>query len=243
MDIVKYSETASSSDGMSGSDHGASGVDLEAAHAAALPQPSPQHYDEGCWEACHQRRRRRKLRKNTLLKAARRLSIVLRTSLVVAAVAAATNGLPCQQLRADMLAGTIIFMVGDWGAQFLTHARHAEGKTTCTCWRSFEMDSSRFVISAVLGCFWGGICNPSVYTEAEYLFPGRSVQRILTKMAFSVSILSTGGNYTTMIFRRFFRQWWEARTAKVGPILRACVQSCNRDMLEVLKVDLRIWPL
>merc|ERR1712003_125155 len=128
------------------------------------------------------------------------------------------------------------------GAQLLTHSKSV-GDNETSLLSSFKMDSNRFVISAFLGCFWAGICNPSVYTIAEHLFPGKSVKLVLMKMAFSLSILSTAGNYTTMIFRRLFKQLWEAKTTEVGPIFRACIRSCNQDMIDVLKIDLKIWPL
>ena len=243
MDATKYQETgtstdlrASSIDGASGTDHGASDNSLEASDNSlevsqslippqSVPQPS-LHLQPP---------------KNTLLETIRQQSIILRTSLAVAAVTAGTSQLPYKKLRADMLAGTVIFMAGDWGAQLLTHSKNKVDKSTLKS--SFKMDSNRFVISAVLGCFWAGICNPAVYTVAEHLFPGKSVKLVLTKMCFSLSILSTAGNYATMAFRRFFKQLWDARTTKVGPIFRACIQSCNQDMIDVLKIDLKIWPL
>lgn len=177
---------------------------------------------------------------NSIFHIIRQHDIILRTSLVVATASALTSLSPYTRLRRDMLAGTIIFMVGDWGAQLLTHSKSVENKSSV--FSSFKMDSNRFVISSILGCFWAGLFNPSVYNLAEHLFPGVSMKLVLVKVTFSVSILSTVGNYTTMICRRFFKQVWEAKTTQVGPIFKDCIQSCNQDMIDVLKIDLKIWP-
>ena len=242
MAITNYQENATDTDSVSsGTDLEASGTDLEASQPLPLPQSLPQPLPRSLPQPLTQPLLQLKPQKKSLLKIVRQQSIILRTSLVVAALTAATRNVSFKTLRGDMLAGTIIFMVGDCGAQLLTHSKNVEDKSTSL--RSFKMDSNRFVISAFLGCFWAGICNPSVYTIAEHLFPGKSVKLVLMKMTFSLSILSTIGNYSTMIFRRFFKQVWEAKTTQVGPIFRACIQSCNQDMKDVLKVDLKIWPL
>lgn len=202
------------------------GTDLEASNQP-LPLPKPLLQPQP--------------RAKSILTTIRQQSIIFRTSLVVVAANAVTRSFLHNRLRGDMLAGTIIFMVGDWGAQLLTHSRSVENKSTLLS--SFKMDSNRFVISSILGCFWAGLINPSVYSLAEHLFPGVSMKLVLVKMSFSVSILSTVGNYTTMICRRFFKQVWEAKTTQVGSIFQACIQSCNKDIIEVLKIDLKVWPL
>jgi len=241
MDLTKYQANDNGTDlkssatdlEVSSTDLEVSSTDLETSEPLPLSQPLLKPLPKPLLQLQPQTK--------STINTIRQQSIILRTTLVVAAVAAVTNHLPYKQTRGDMLAGTIIFMVGDWGAQLLTHSKSVEDKTTCS--NSFKMDSNRFVISAFLGCFWAGICNPSVYTAAEHLFPGKSVKLVLMKMTFSLSILSTAGNYATILFRRFFKQVWEAKTTQVGLIFRACIQSCNRDMMDVLKVDLKIWPL
>uniref|UniRef100_A0A6U3UQU7 Peroxisomal membrane protein MPV17 n=1 Tax=Ditylum brightwellii TaxID=49249 RepID=A0A6U3UQU7_9STRA len=153
-------------------------------------------------------------------------------------MAATTRTVVWQKLRYNMLWGTIIFMVGDYGAQLLTHFKLKRST-------DFYVDNNRFVISSVLGAIWAGYANPSVYATVEFLLPGggpSNFRRVLLKMCITCSILSTVGNYVTMIFRRFFKQLLETDSS-VTQIGMDCVQSCNRDFVPVLKDDLKIWPL
>lgn len=197
-------------------------------------------------------------RANAIIRFVRQQSMVWRTSLLVSLLTAATRNVPFQRTRRDMLAGTIIFMVGDWDAQLLTHAKERRARragqealgvapsaysTQPSLLGTFALDDNRFIISAVLGCFYAGICNPAVYNLAERLFPGVSPKLVLTKMAVSLSILSTVGNWFTMFFRRVAKHFLEDESASVRSILKGCWKSCNRDMAGVLKVDLKVWPL
>lgn len=165
--------------------------------------------------------------------------VVFWTSALVAISAAVTKKVTWESLRMNILAGTIIFMVGDWGAQLLTHY-----KTKRQGISMFRLDNNRFVISSILGVIWAGIANPAVYDMVERVLPGKgSVGRVLLKMSISISILSTAGNYVTMLFRRYVKQLWEDKPRKPFRFLKDCVGSCNHDFMEVLVDDLKIWPL
>ena len=158
------------------------------------------------------------------------------------------------QTRRNMLAGSIIFSIGDVGAQLLTLTGKQQ---TTTDPSGLHLDQQRLAISTVLGAFYGGICNPAVYALAETVLPGGSIRRVLLKMALSCSILSTAGNYATMFFRRYASQVCDdiilvrhqkgssAATTRrsLATNFQTTLQSCNRDMPRVLKDDLRVWPL
>lgn len=136
-------------------------------------------------------------------------------------------------MRRNVMAGSIIFTVGDVGAQGLTHWTAVRGRRRRRQRRkimdnikdendtldneadsvssSFRLDQQRLIISTILGAVWGGIVNPAVYTAVERCLPGGSslsstsggFGRVLLKMFMSCSILSTAGNYSTMFFRRW----------------------------------------
>ncbi|KAL7529495.1 hypothetical protein ACHAWF_003002 [Thalassiosira exigua] len=207
--------------------------------------------------------------RNRLLQLLIQQIVVIRSLLIVANVAIATQIYPLpflsNELRKDMLQGTIIFMVGDWCAQLLTHWKKQEAvdrkgsrnngassgkrikrrkKKHPLFLGTFEVDNNRFVISTILGAFWAGIANPSVYAAVENMLPGVSLKLVLVKMAITCSILSTAGNFTTMMFRRLVKQLWETpnRLEAAYPIFRSCVKSCRDDFLDVLKDDLKIFP-
>lgn len=195
-------------------------------------------------------------RTHAILRFINQQEIVWRTFIFVLVATAATRTVSFQRTRGDMLAGTVIFMVGDWSAQLLTHARDRRAKRAtqralgvrnnrgASLLTTFVLDDKRFVISAILGSFYAGICNPCVYKLAEHLFPGVSPKLVLVKMIVSLSILSTIGNWSTMFFRRFVKQAWENDAEEpILSLMKECVRSCNRDIVKVLLVDLKVWPL
>jgi hypothetical protein len=127
------------------------------------------------------------------------------TCLAIAASTWLTSGLALRSsllhMRRNILAGTMIFTVGDFGAQVLTHWSSTTDKTTA---KKFQLDAQRLQISTVLGILWAGLSVPFVYSSIEGLLPGSSsIGRVLLKMVISCSILSTAGNYVTMFFRRY----------------------------------------
>jgi hypothetical protein len=165
------------------------------------------------------------------------------------------------KLRSNILAGSIIFTLGDLAAQLLT-AVVATRKTMATTKANFQssfqfrLNQQRLAISTVLGVLWAGMTNPAVYAMVERTLPGggpADVGRILSKMAMSISILSTAGNYGTMFFRRFAQQICDyvvdKRNSKNGggrnllQRFQSCFHSCNRDFPEVFADDLKVWPL
>mmetsp|Transcript_16950 Transcript_16950/g.35843 ORF Transcript_16950/g.35843 Transcript_16950/m.35843 type:complete len:290 (-) Transcript_16950:167-1036(-) len=196
-------------------------------------------------------------------------TVVLKTSLVVATIAILTQQYPIimpsfltPELRTNMLQGTYIFQIGDWAAQFLTHCQKQNTtkkydgkrrrqrkkkrnfKNLLQLLRTFQVDNHRFVISTILGAFWAGIVNPSVYANVETLLPGISLRLVLIKMILTCSILSTMGNFTTMMIRRFAKQSWESKSSNtpIHTIFASCITSCRNDFVNVLKDDLKLFP-
>ena len=198
-----------------------------------------------------------------LLSLARHYRVTLLFLLTLASGAYFTRNLALSaqalRMRRNILAGSMIFTVGDVGAQVLTFSyktkfrcRRSDDKTAS----SFALDQQRLHISTILGAVWSGIMVPLVYDGVERLLPGhQGFGRILLKMAISCSFLSTAGNWMTMFFRRFvsqmcnfvMEQWRSRGTATWWPTVREnwmqCVASCNGDFYEVLMDDLKIWPL
>ena len=157
-----------------------------------------------------------------------RYRTVVTTLVAFAASTTITGRLPLsaglRMLRRNMMAGCIIFTVGDLGAQLWTRPRD----------RAFALDQKRFSIAMIIGALWAGLVNPAVYMWAEHLFPGSgSWKRVVIKMILSCSILSTAGNWASMFLRRWLG----------GQGFQSCVQSCNADFEEVLWDDLKIWPV
>eukprot|EP00536_Pseudo-nitzschia_multiseries_P017921 jgi/Psemu1/293258/fgenesh1_pg.1933_\ len=116
----------------------------------------------------------------------------------------------------------------------------------------------------VLGAIWSGFCVPLVYGAVEQRFPGKAtLKQVLTKVLVTCSILSTIGNYCTMFARRWaceclshqfdktasLRFEWNTPTGVVRSLrlllatTKGCARSCNRDILEVVADDLKIWPI
>ena len=161
--------------------------------------------------------------------------------------------------------------VGDWLAQLLTYEKTQQQQLSLNKdngidddnkkrsrrrkWRSkqrirtllndlkkFKVDGSRFVISTILGAFWAGYVNPSVYAFVESKLPGISIRLVLLKMLITCSILSTWGNYTTMMIRRCMKLTWEQGIRESYPIFCQCLKSCRDDFMGVLADDLKIFP-
>ncbi|GFH58580.1 hypothetical protein CTEN210_15056 [Chaetoceros tenuissimus] len=177
----------------------------------------------------------------------RQQRVVFVTALVVMAVAATTRDFQYHDLREDILTGTIIFMIGDWLAQLLTHWKTVE-RDCMSAWKClsiFQVDDNRFVINTILGSIWAGIVNPAIYATVDDFLPGVSLKLVIVKMCMTVSVLSTWGNYTTMFFRRFVKAFWESedKLYEYRKIFRECINSCNRDFFHVLKDDLKIFPI
>lgn len=202
-----------------------------------------------------------------LLSVVQRYHVTLVSLLILAASAWITGhwalAAPAARVRRNILAGSIIFTIGDVGAQGLEYwSRQQRRRLQTSESSSFVLDQQRLTISTLLGALWSGIAVPIVYDGVERLLPGHEggMGRVLLKMVLSCSFLSTAGNYITMFFRRFVSQVcnlttekWRARqtsnTASL-PWLAAvrmrwvqCVASCNADFYEVLMDDLKIWPL
>lgn len=150
------------------------------------------------------------------------VTLVCLASMALGAWLTRNLALTCQawRIRRNILAGCIIFTVGDVGAQMLTHwsirrrsRRQQKEQSTDNSDKtaaisllplSFSLDQQRLAISTILGAIWAGIWVPYIYDSVERLLPGhQGVGRILLKMALSCSFLSTAGNYITMFFRRF----------------------------------------
>mmetsp|Transcript_9970 Transcript_9970/g.29827 ORF Transcript_9970/g.29827 Transcript_9970/m.29827 type:complete len:252 (-) Transcript_9970:91-846(-) len=125
---------------------------------------------------------------------------------------------------ANVAAGAAIFVGGDLTAQWLKEHR---------------IDGPRLAGAAALGAVYSGLAVSSVYAAAETLAPGRTPANVLKKMFFSISILSTVGNYVTMFARRALQV---LRGIDASDGLRGCVASCNRDIRKVVGHDLKIWP-
>jgi len=126
-----------------------------------------------------------------------------------------------------------------------------------------QLDINRLLSSTALGAIWSGVCIPYIYGTVEATFPGKAtLQLVLIKMLVTCSILSTDGNYVTMFVRRFVSQyttcqfggastslkleWWARPIESMQlfvAILKGCLKSCNREILEMVLDDLKIWPL
>ena len=135
-------------------------------------------------------------------------------------------------LRKNVISGAAVFTAGDAAAQHYTSRKEVE---------SSPMDTERLTSSACIGAVWSGIIVPNLYTAAENILPGRSKSRILGKMCITCGILSTGGNYITMLSRRMIQL---GRGIEGGPTsVQDCIQSCNRDIPHVIADDLKLWPM
>ena len=82
---------------------------------------------------------------------------------------------------------------------------------------------------------------PFVYQLAEGLFPGVSPLKVAAKVLVSCSLLSTIGNWFSLMWRRV-AQPTPRPGERLGARLRRCRDSVNAEMPSVLSHDLRVWP-
>ena len=133
-------------------------------------------------------------------------------------------------IRKNVISGAAIFTAGDAAAQLYTSTSSTDN----------NIDTGRLASSSCIGAIWSGLVIPNLYATAESVLPGRSKSRILGKMLITCGILSTGGNYITMLSRRMIQLM---RNIEGGPTsFEDCLQSCNRDIGHVIKDDMKIWP-
>lgn len=167
------------------------------------------------------------------------LSHCCRVSSAGAATSSATTA--AGMMRRNVVAGAAIFTAGDAAAQLWTSPSSSsddgdEG-------RRMVIDTNRLSNSACIGALWSGLCVPAVYSYVETLLPGRSPGRVVAKMVITCSILSTAGNYATMFARRLTEVLRQEDGIGGSLTVGECLQSCNDDILDVIKDDLKIWPL
>ena len=135
-----------------------------------------------------------------------------------------------QLTKREFAQGAALFGAGDLVAQGL------EGSS------AIDVDSDRLVKATGIGSIYGGLLIPTVYQLAESLFPGRTPRNVLLKTALSCSMLSTGGNYASLLARRVLGSPWieeESLFVRFG----RCLDSVNSVFQGVLLNDLRVWPL
>ena len=133
-------------------------------------------------------------------------------------------------------------------------------KSIATVFKS--LDINRLYSSMILGAIWSGFCVPFIYGSVEKAFPGKAnLRQVLIKVLVTCSILSTIGNWATMFARRFAVQYmtyqfdkssslrlkWFSKPVEsmllFSAIFKGCFKSCNRDIMEVILDDIKIWPL
>ena len=133
-------------------------------------------------------------------------------------------------IRKNVISGAAIFTAGDIAAQMYT-----QGGLNLD-----EIDKDRTVSATCIGAIWSGLFVPWLYGTAESILPGKTKRRIIGKMMICCSFLSTAGNYLTMSSRRMMQV---IQKVEGGPTsFKEAIQSCNRDIGEVIIDDLRIWP-
>ena len=96
-----------------------------------------------------------------------------------------------------------------------------------------SLDVTRHVHAMGIGYVWGGSVLPWVYQLAESLFPGRTPRNCLLKVAVSCGILSTFGNYFNLLCRRLLS----------GVELPLALANVNDEIAQVVRHDLKVWPL
>ena len=139
-----------------------------------------------------------------------------------------------RRLARNMVAGSLIFAIGDAAAQLLTQRQAQDTYKSAR----FTLDQPRWATALALGAVWAGVCNPAVYDAVERYGP----PNVFIKMAISCSILSTAGNYITMWVRRWAALVLDGSRTGWQHAARAAAQACNADFMEVLRDDLKVWP-
>ena len=136
----------------------------------------------------------------------------------------------------DAVRGAVLFGAGDAFAQ--AAERHMDGHSVV---KGPLVQSDRLVKATVVGSVYGGAILPAVYQLAEGLLPGRSLRNVVLKTAISCGLLSTGGNYYSLVARRLLGP------APIGERLeervQRCVSSVHRIFADVLLDDLKVWPM
>lgn len=147
-------------------------------------------------------------------------------------------------VRRNMFSGTLIFALGDSGAQLLEH-------------QGSKWDKDRLIVAVILGALWAGWGNPLVYSTVERYFPGNTHPgRTLLKMVLSCSVLTTFGNYFTMMFRRIGKQllpmlWVRTQQLQqqdhddrsIGQVWQSCMESTRHDFPGIVRQGVKVWPL
>lgn len=142
--------------------------------------------------------------------------------------------------RQEALQGAVLFGAGDVVAQALEH--HVDGRSLVSeAAKGSLVDPSRLVKAAGIGSIHGGLFLPFVYQLAEALFPGRSPKTVLLKTCISCGLLSTGGNYYSLVVRRLLApsplgENFEKRVMR-------CLDSVHDIFADVILDDLKVWPL
>ena len=141
----------------------------------------------------------------------------------------------------DAVKGAVVFGAGDAVAQRI---ERRAGSTVVPCIErrdeSAYLDADRLAVAVGLGSVHGGLVLPFVYQFAESLAPGVTMRNVLLKVAISCGMLSTAGNYYNLLVRRLMSP---SEALSVGEHVRQCVSSVHCDFAEVLRKDLRLWPL
>ena len=122
--------------------------------------------------------------------------------LLLAASDAASLRLPPISLAPrDAVTAVCIFACGDVVSQKIEHMAKAcvrDGASRTSLAERARRTSS----AAALGSFYGGAVIPAVYQLAEGLFPGVSPRNVAAKVAVSCGVLSTFGNWFSLMWRR-----------------------------------------
>jgi len=163
------------------------------------------------------------------------LALFLSAQVVSAAPLYAYAGQMMQTLgNRQAINGACIFMCGDLVASVVEQrSAHASRQGSSADLSRLDADLyGRLGGAAAMGYVWGGTVLPYVYGLAEQLFPGRTLQTTLLKVAVSCGILSTVGNYGNLLCRRLL--------TGVEPL--EAVASVNGDIAQVISHDLKVWP-
>ena len=95
--------------------------------------------------------------------------------------------------------------------------------------------------ATVVGSVYGGAILPAVYQLAEGLLPVRTVLNVVLKTAISCGLLSTGGNYYSLVARRLLGPPKRRASRAACAALRQLGAPHLRP--HVVLDDLKVWPL
>lgn len=145
--------------------------------------------------------------------------------------------LAARPLLKNVASGAAIYSIGDVTAQRLTSASSLA-----------QLDARRLRGATILGVFWYVLALPNVYLRVEARWPGAALPAVLKKTAVSCVIFSLVGNWVTMFLRRAYATHPARAAAKKngqtpdGASLADVRDSCNHDILRVIRNDVKIWP-